>query len=272
MQQWQRRMNTLRPFFFRIAVGFVCTLLVVLVCIGLFSPVLNVKEIHVARSDGRLDATLIQEALKPLFGRRMPFLSVEDIPTLLTTELPSAHRSAVPDLSTVTIRKDYPSSLQVSLTLRPIGYRLSIETPDQKNPNPTLPVGSGSDFLTKDGLYVSYTLSQSRSGAVLPLLRIVDWGVKPSPWKPLLTTAFLDTMKKTEEELQTQFNQTIKSRTIFLRAREYHLQTATIALWFDSRTTPDEQLARYKLFLETVPAGTAKQYVDLRIANKIIYK
>lgn len=265
-------MNALRPFFFRIAVGGVCTLLVLLLGIGIFSPILNVKEIHVARSDGRLDSALIQEALKPLFGRRMPFLSVEDIPALLTTDLPAAGRSAVPDLSTVTIRKDYPSSLQVRLTLRPIGYRLSIETPDQKSTNPVVPLGSGSDFLTKDGLYVSYTLSQSRSGAVLPLLRIVDWGVKPSPWKPLLTSEFLDTMKKTEEALQTQFNQTIKSRTIYLRAREYHLQTATTALWFDMRTPSDEQLARYKLFLETVPAGTAKQYVDLRIANKIIYK
>ena len=270
-QQWQRKVRALRAFFLRFALLFVCGLLLLIVGIGLFSSVLNVREIRVARSDPRLDTVLIQQALKPLFGRRMPILSVEDIPPMLSTELPSLHRSAVPDLSTVTIRKDYPSALQIKITLRPLAYRLSIETADQKKP--VIPqAGSGADFLTADGLYVVYTSATSGSGASLPQLHIVDWSIKPDPWKPLLATDFLRAMKKTEELLQSQFGQTITKRTIFLRGREYHLQTRTLSLWFDLRSPISDQLQRYALFLKTVPPGGAKEYVDLRIAHKLVYK
>ncbi len=263
---------SMRAFFLHFALIFVAIILLLLLGIGIFSPILNVREIHVARSDGRLDSVLIQQALEPLFGRRMPFVSVEDLPALLMADLPDQHRPAVPDLSTVTISKNYPSSLEVRLTLRPIAYRLSIDTPDQKAPT-SVPAGSGSDFMTKDGLYVRYTLHQSSgSSATLPQIHIVDWSVKPSPWKPLLTADFLETMKKAEAELQTQYGQTIKSRTVYVRAREYHLQTQTLSLWFDLKSPLEEQLARYHLFLQTVPPGTAKQYVDLRITGKVIYK
>jgi hypothetical protein len=264
-------MGSMRAFFFRFALFFIAGLILLLIGIGIFSPVLNVREIHVSRSDMRLDSVLIQQALKPLFGRRMPFLSVEEIPKLLTTELPDAHRSAVPDLLTVTIRKDYPSSLQISLTLRPLAYRLSIESPDQKKPG-VVAAGSGADFLTKDGLYVTYTALEAGSGTLLPQIHIVDLGVKPDPWKPLLTTEFLQNMKTTEDALQSQFGQLIRNRTVFLRAREYHLQTQTAELWFDLKSPIEEQLARYRLFLQSVPPGSAKQYVDLRIPDKLIYK
>ncbi len=270
-QQWQRKLVALRPFFFRITVGVVIALFLLLLGIGIFSSVLNVQEIHVSRSDSRLDTVLIQQALKPLFGRRMPLLSVDEIPAMLTTDLQGLHRSAVPDLLSVTIRKDYPSSLQIRLMLKPLAYRLSIETLGQKQAT-TVPAGSGADFLTKDGLYVSYTAAQAGSGVLLPKLRIVDWGVKPDAWKPLIPTDFLLAMQKTEEVLKTQFGQTVRSRTIFLRAREYHLQMPNIELWLDFKAPLEDQLERYQLFLKTVPPGTAKQYVDLRITGKIIYK
>jgi hypothetical protein len=96
--------------------------------------------------------------------------------------------------------------------------------------------------------------------------------VKPDPWKPLLTTEFLQNMKTTEDALQSQFGQLIRNRTVFLRAREYHLQTQTAELWFDLKSPIEEQLARYRLFLQSVPPGSAKQYVDLRIPDKLIYK
>jgi|CXWL01.1.fsa_nt_gi hypothetical protein len=270
-QQWQRKLLSLRAFFLRFAAIFIAGLILLIIGIAIFSPVLDVRQIRVARTDVRLDTVLIQQALKPLFGRRMPFLSVEEIPPMLTAELPDVHRSAVPDLSTVTILKDYPSSLQIRIMLRPLAYRLSIETLDQKKP--TVPqAGSGSDFLTADGLYVVYAKSVSGSGDLLPLVRLVDWSVKPDPWKPLLASDVLLSMKKTEEALTSQFGQKIRSRIVYLRAREYHLQTQTLALWFDLRSPIVDQLERYDIFLRTVPPGTAKEYVDLRIANKLVYK
>ncbi|UPA22711.1 hypothetical protein K8942_00660 [Candidatus Peribacteria bacterium] len=272
MQQWQRKLARLRPFLTRILAGCVVAVLILIVCLALFSPILDVREIVVARSDPRLNSVLIQDAIRPLFGRRLPLLSVEEIPSLLTTELPDMHRSAVPDLATVTIRKDYPSSLQIRLTLRPLAYRLSIETTGQTTAPVTPSAASGSDFLTKDGLYVSYTAAQAGSGTMLPQLTIVDWGVKPDPWKPLVGADVLSAMQKTEAALATDFTQTVRSRTVYLRAREYHLQTESLMLWFDMKSPIEEQLARYRLFLDTVPAGTAKQYVDLRITGKLIYR
>lgn len=271
-QQWQRRVAKLRPFLTRIIAACVAAVLVLIVCLALFSSILDVREITVARSDARLNSVLIQEAIRPLFGRRLPLLSVEEIPSLLVTELPDAHRSAVPDLSSVTIHKIYPSSLQIRITLRPLAYRLSIETVGQTPPPAAPSAGSGADFLTEDGLYVSYPPAVAGSGNLLPQLRIVDWGVKPDPWKPLVGTDILAAMEKTEAALAEDFEQTIRSRTIYLRAREYHLQTQSLTLWFDMKSPLEEQLDRYRLFVSTVPAGTAKQYVDLRIAGKLIYR
>lgn len=271
-QRWQRRLAALRPFFFRIVAACVVLMLLLIVCLAVFSSLLDIRELQVARSDPRLDSERIQQALRPLFGRRLPLLSAEEIPPLLTAELPEEHRSAVPDLDTVTIRKDYPSSLHIRLTLRPLAYRLSIKTVGQTTPNPVPAAGSGVDFLTSDGLYVSYTAAQAGSGNALPQLHIVDWGAKPDPWKPLVGMDILTAMQETEAALVDDFAQTIRSRTIYLRAREYHLQTQTISLWFDLKSPIEEQLARYRLFLDTVPAGTAKQYVDLRISGKLIYR
>lgn len=264
-------MIALRVFVLRFALIFVAGFIVLIICIGLFSSVLDVREIRIARNDPRLDTELIQKSLAPMFGRRLPLVNVEEFPALLRAELPDAHRSAVPDLLTVTISKSYPSTLQVRLSLKPLAYRLSIETPGQAAPAAPA-AGSGADFLTEDGMYVTYTSTQAGSGTKLPLLHIVDWGVRPNPWRPLIGRDLLDATEKTEAAIIERFKLPVASRTIFLRAREYHLLVGGLQLWFDLKSPMEEQLMRYEVFRKNVAAGVAKQYVDLRINDKIIYK
>lgn len=269
--RWRRSLVIIRSFMLRFALIFFIGLALLLLCIALFSPVLDVREIRVARNDPRLDTELIQRSLSPLFGRRLPLVHVDELIPMLRTDITDLHRSAVPDLATVTVRKEYPSTLQVRLTLKPLAYRLSIDSPGQAAPAAPA-AGSGADFLTTDGMYVTYTATQAASGSALPLLHIVDWGVKPNPWRPLVSRELLHEVEKAEAALAERYTQTVTNRTIFLRAREYHLKVGGLTLWLDLRSPLDEQLLRYEVFRNTVPAGTAKQYVDLRVEDKIIYK
>lgn len=255
----------------RFAAALVVAGILLLIGIAMFSPVLNVTQIRVARADPRLDNELIQDALRPLFGQRLPLIEVKTIPPLLTTPLADAGRAAVPDLASVTITKDYPSTLQIKITLRPVAYRLLIQSPDQKAPAP-LKEGSGADFLTQDGTYVVYMPTQVPGGGALPQLTIVDWGVRPEPWKRLLTSDFLKAISDTKAQLKTQFNIDTTITAVYIRAREYHLQTRNYSLWFDLKSPIADQLRRYSIFLASAPPGSAKQYVDLRVPGKVVYK
>ena len=270
-QRLQQKLLDMRGLLLRLAVVIVVGLILLVIGLALFSPILSVREIRVARTDLRLDTELIQQSLKPVFGQRMPILSVETIPPMLTAELPDRHRSAVPDLVSVTIVKVYPSTLQLRLALKPIAYRLSIDVPDQKKPA-AVPDGSGSDFLTTDGMYVVYRNAQTASGQSLPLMHIVDWGVRPEPWKQLVSEELLSAMHEAGRVLATEFHQGVKSRTFYLRAREFHLALGSYDLWFDLKSPVYKQLERYALFLKNAPSGAAKSYVDLRVTGKVVYR
>jgi hypothetical protein len=59
---------------------------------------------------------------------------------------------------------------------------------------------------------------------------------------------------------------------VYLRSREFHLQTAKYSLWFDMRSPLAQQIDRYRLFLQSAGAGAAKVYVDLRLQDRIVYR
>ncbi len=269
MQRLVQRILSYRDLLLRFAVGIVIGLLLLSVGLALFSPILEIREVRVARTDLRLNDELIQQSLRMIFGRHLVLLGAQEIAPLLTQDIPAQSRSAVPDLASVRMTKLYPSALQLRLTLKPVAYRLRVTIKDQNS----VPVaGSGADFLTDDGLYVTYPASRIASGSSLPLLTIVDWGVRPTPWKPLLPRAFLQDLHDAEAALSKDFQLSIRSRTVYLRAREFHLQTPSYALWFDTTSPLTQQLQRYRVFLESTPPGAVKQYVDLRLTNAIVYQ
>jgi hypothetical protein len=94
-----------------------------------FSPVVQVREIRVQRTEARVDIERVQKSLSPLFGRHLLFLPDYEVQELL--------RQSIPDLQEVTVQKRYPSELIVRVQLRPILARLTIETPSD------VPTGSG---------------------------------------------------------------------------------------------------------------------------------
>lgn len=274
IQRIQRRAGSLRKVIMRFALLITGSVLLLLIGLALFSPILEIKQIRVSRTDPRIDAENIQRALAPLFGRHLFFLPPQEVSAML--------RQAVPDLRDARITKQYPSVLQLNIGLDPIVAEIVIENPDtppltgtgaQTGTGQMIVDPEGQDYLTNEGLYAVYNASQVQTGsATLLKLRVVDWAVRPEPWKPLVDAQFLDVMQSAESELKTQFSSQVTSRTIFVRAREFHLRLQRYSLWFDMRSPLPEQLQRYRIFLQTIGQDKATEYVDLRIKDKIVYK
>jgi hypothetical protein len=231
----------------------------------LFSPALHLREIHVRRTDPRLDPQRIEQALRPMFGRHLFFLSSRDVQTLV--------QDAMPDASVVAVEKQYPSSIILTIQLHPLVARIVIDSP----PEPVSASGAAVvkraptyDYLTDNGLYIS--LPSAASGGILPLIHIVDWAVRPIPSTLLIAPDMLKQMNDAELSLLQQFGFKTTMRTLFLRAREYHLQTPKFSLWFDRKSTLMEQLQRLRVFLKSVQPSDVHEYVDLRLTGRIVYK
>lgn len=226
----------------------------------LFSPWTKVQEIRVIRRDPRIDIALIQQALHPLFGRRMLLLGRADVLPLLQTSMP--------DLQDVLVDVSYPSRLIVSVTLDAPIARAQVDEGDYSAQSGALL----RSFLTEKGIYMHYPPSSVPHAGELPLLRITDWGVRPIPGDRILSPALLAALKKTEELLRRDFGQDVTERLVFLRAREFHLLTAGKWMWFDTRSPPEEYLRRYRLFLQSVQREHAREYVDLRPIDRVVYR
>jgi cell division septal protein FtsQ len=238
----------------------------------LFSPVTLVREIRIVRDDPRLDIRAVLAHLHPFYKERIFFLA--------SSEIASVVRQAVPDAKNVDVSKDYPSTIRIRIELLPVAARLQIQEPTTQETTATGSLTRLSqeteggpvlyDFLTANGLYV-VSPNQHRDDP-LPTIRVVDWGVRPLPGTPIAKTEILDRMNKAEQVLVRELGQQIKSRTIFLRAQEFHLQTPRIEYWFDMRSTLEEQLRKLRSFLQTVQIGSVKSYIDLRVEGRVVYK
>jgi hypothetical protein len=243
----------------------------------LFSPLVHVREMRVKRTDPRLDSEKIQKALRPLFGKHLFFLPAQDVRLLV--------QDAMPDAAKIEVDKQYPSTLAITITLQSLLARLQIDEEGRGSvaavtaSGSALPSGSGSvkkpaprfDYLTENGLYLSLPFEAAVS-APLQSLRIVDWAVRPAPGSPLLSPDFLKRMRAAEELLRQQYGLKVTERTVYLRAREFHLRTPRYSLWFDASGPLQDQFFRYGVFLKNVPQGEARQYVDLRLVGRVVYK
>lgn len=243
-----------------------------IVLITLFSPLLTVRSMRVARRDPRIDVELVEQALRPLFGMRMLFVRQQDIEPLLKEDLPEVKRAAVPDMKSLAVGKEYPSTLILEITPATLIAQARVLQPDMQ----PLPAGSGTTLLeviTEDGMLAAYLPSEVPDAAALMPVDIVDWGARPQPWTHLADPEVFNEIRRVETLLRDQFGQGVQRRVLYLRAQEYHfLLDDGLSLWLDRRSPVDEQLARYKLFLQVTPRGVAKQYVDLRLHDRIVYR
>ncbi len=258
---------------------------VAIACVGvvafaLFSPMFEVREISIQRTQTRVDVRQVVSALTSIYGKHLVFVSTHDVSAPL--------QEVIPDLDTVTIRKSYPHKLIVRVTLKPVVARLLIEG-SKSSVAPGLPeppvVGSGAgffnpalqkaavqkyDYLTENGIYVSTPSAQS--GSSLLTLTIVDWAVRPVPGTPLLSPALVQRIRDTEAALAEQFGQQSKGRTVYVRGQEYHLDMGGFSLWFDVKSPLEDQLARYRIFLKAVGTKEVKRYVDLRLNGRVVFR
>lgn len=224
----------------------------------LFSPVIQVRQVQVTRLSPRLDIEDVQQTLAPTFGKHLFFLSSFEVATLL--------KEHIPDIDEVKIGKTYPSTLHVRIGLRPLVARLRILEPDEN----VVGTGATIDFLTDQGIYVATTAAQDT--ATLPEIHIVDWGVRPDPGSKLIQPIFLERMNAAELTLLRQFGQEVTERTIFVRAQEFHMRIGRLELWFDIKSPLEDQLQRYRTFLREVNIDDVKDYIDLRIADRVVYQ
>lgn len=232
----------------------------------LFSPFAELQEIRVQRTDTRVDIEAIQRSLLPLFHQRLFFISSREVIAIV-------HR-AVPDAEDVSVDKEYPSTLAIRVTLKPLVARLQIEAPKGFGGSgsglTTKPSPATTDYLSANGMYVSAPNTQT--GAPLPTIKIVDWGVRPVPGTILFPDGLLERMTIAETQLRTQFNQPIIARSVYLRAREFHLASKQASFWFDMKSPLDEQLARFRTFLTAVNLAQVHFYVDLRLSGRVVWR
>lgn len=250
---------------------FAAGLALFVVSLFLFSPIMHVREIQVVRAEGRVDLPAVLGTLSPYYGRHLLFVS--------GNEIRQGIRAVVPDASDVTVRKHYFSKLEVRIAVVPLVARIIIDPPagTAASGSGTVIMGSGAvvapratEFLSENGLLIS-TVHTALSQP-LPVIRIVDWGVRPIPMQPLIDPAFLQRMRRSEDALTLEFGQQIRTRTVYLRAREFHLDGPKISFWFDVRSPLEDQLQRFRTFLQNVKLQDVKSYVDLRLVGRVVYK
>ncbi|MDP7476940.1 MAG: FtsQ-type POTRA domain-containing protein [Candidatus Peribacteraceae bacterium] len=226
----------------------------------LFSPIVQVREIEVTRISPRLDIEEVQKSLTPMFNRHMFFLSSFEVAALLD--------ESIPDIESVTIGKTYPSTLHVEIELHPLVARLRILDPDVED----FDAGTGAtiDFLTDKGIYVATTAARDTS--TLPEIILVDWGVRPQPGDMLLQPTILERINAAEIAFLRQFGKDVQRRTVYLRAREFHLLVDGITIWFDLKSPLEDQMKRYRTFLREVGLEGITQYIDIRVEGRVLYQ
>lgn len=242
------------------AVGLVALLVVGVI---LFSPYFNVREMRIKRQDARLDIEEVQRALTPLFNERLLFVSKAQVRNLLTPILP--------DLQSVEIGKDYPSTLDVTVTLDGLLAEVTIDTP--RSASGSMATGSGSgmhQYITRDGyLVVSPTVV---SGGPYQMLKLTDWAIAPSNRTRVFRSEDLRTILLTLDILRRDYGLDTLETLYFMRAREFHIKTDKVELWFDLESPLSAQIQRFRQFLAEATFDDAKEYIDLRIADTIVYK
>jgi hypothetical protein len=106
----------------------------------------------------------------------------------------------------------------------------------------------------------------------LETLEVTDWAIHPQDRSELLSPNFLKTMFLARDTLRRDFGLESQKITIYVRAKEFHIKTPKVTLWFDLRSELPVQFQRFREFLKALSLDQAKEYIDLRIADKIVYK
>lgn len=230
-----------------------------------FAPFFDVRQIVIRRQDPRIDLEDIQQSLSPLFKQRLLLVTKSQVHALLAPEYP--------DIDSIDIAKEYPSTLTVSIYVEPVAAQIVIDDSDVSLLTQTgTTVGSGSySYITRGGIFVQSPI-RLRGDTPIPTLRLTDWGIRPQNRTRALPSDFVEQIFAARDALRTDFGLTTRDIAVYVRAQEFHIRTNKVTLWFDLRSPLSVQLERFREFLKTFSLEQAQQYIDLRIADKIIYR
>jgi hypothetical protein len=232
----------------------------------LFSPVFDVRYIHIRRQDPRIDIEEIEQALTPLFKQRLLFVTKGQIASLLQPEHP--------DIETVDIRKEYPSTLTITIHLEPVVATVTIDDTTENSlagSGSTLTTSGAFLYLTRSGIFVVSPIKLT-STVPIEMLRLTDWGIRPQNRTNVIDPKFLQIIFAARDTLRTDFGLKSMDIVLYLRAREFHIRTNKVSLWFDLTSPLSVQFQRFREFLKNLSLDQAKEYIDLRIADRIVYR
>lgn len=241
------------------------TIVVAILLALLFSPFFDVRQITIQRQDPRIDLAEVQQLLSPLFRQRLILITRNQVASILKPQFP--------DIDTISIEKEYPSTLIISMTLEPVVARVLIDDSD------TVPavqsgalVESGSyAYVTRSGLYVLSPIALA-SSTPIPLLHFTDWGIRPQNRSRIVASDFMEKIFVARDILRADFGLTTLDIVVYVRAQEFHIRTNKTTFWFDLKSTLPAQFQRLRQFLKNMTLDQAKQYIDLRIEDKIIFQ
>ncbi len=247
-----------------IAIG-IGTIAVSILLALLFSPFFDVRQITIQRQDPRIDPSDVQQILAPLFRQRLILITKSQIASLLETQYP--------DIDRIEIEKQYPSTLSVFLSLEPVVARVLVDSDDSSQDTQSgAMIGSGSyAYITRSGYFVSSPIKLSGKTPV-PILRFTDWGFRPQNRTRVILPDFIERIFTARDILRTDFGLSTLDIVVYVRAQEFHIRTNKLSIWFDLKSPLQEQFQRFRQFLKTLSLDQAKIYIDLRIADKIIFQ
>lgn len=254
--------------------GVIAAVLTIVSIVGvlLFAPFFDVRTIRVRRQDPRINPDLVQHVLAPLFSERLVLVSRARVVALL--------QAALPDIQDVTIAKEYPSTLIVTITLDPVVAKARIVDDDTSiaasvSEDAMLSTATGGvetayTYLTEDGIFVSSPISLST--APLETIDLADWALRPQDGTLVIDPAVLDVIMTARDTLRRDFGLESKRIVYYLRSKEFHIQTQRATLWFDLRSDLGVHFERFRTFLKTVSFDDVREYIDLRIADRVVYR
>ncbi len=231
----------------------------------LFSPVFSVKQIQVKRQDSRIDSDEVQKILAPLFSQRLIFITRKNVLSLLT--------AAYPDITDVAIKKIHPSTLSVSIFVDPIIAELRVMSDGMAMSGSTLQAETDQRYyyVTQKGFTLVSTTRLLQKNP-LPTIEVTDWGVRPEDRTLLTDTDTLAAIFSARDMLRENFGITPTGIILYLRAREFHVRTKSFTLFFDRTSPIPVQFERFRELMKSVPLEQVREYVDLRIADRVVYK
>jgi hypothetical protein len=231
------------------------------------APLFTVSSMNIRRQDQRIDIEEMQQLLLPFFGRHLLFLA--------SWEVERAVESVYPEVREVIVEKSLPHELRITLQMEDIAAEVLLGDPDDTEEQ--IFAASGSTlhrYLTVGGVYLEYPVPlpfRKETGKQIPL-HIVDWVVKPVHREQLLSPSILHAIESTLTVLRESFGHTVQSVTLYVRAKEFHVRTERIVLWFDFASPMTAQLDRYRTFLRALPLESSEKYVDVRLHDRVVYR